>query len=627
MKSASVVKGDRYRSAKNSIPDYDFLFEDNLKEKSKKGNFRFFMKLLKYNRKPLFFSSLVYIFMDMPTWVLPLVTAYIVNVVTGSLMAGGGLSSHAIYQLVICFSIILFVLLLNIPTTILRWRIMSKMLHNNSAAIKCSVIRKLQSLSITYSKDLQTGKVQSKFLKDTDGVDTFMRSMVHTIIPAILSAIVATIVTISKNGYIALFFLIVVPINVIITRSFRKTIGKRYRNVRLNHESMSVKLTTMLEMYTVTKSHGLEKREIDQVSHSIGELRDSGVAADKTMAKFGCLMFIVSSLLRISCVLVCAILAINGVMEVGDILLYESMFVSLSSYVLNIANTMPTISSGNEALNSVAEIMSVKDIEVNAGKAKIKAIEGNVSFKNTSYIYPGTTQKVVKDVDLEVKKGECVAFVGASGSGKSTIMNMIIGLLPPTEGQLLIDGKDINEFDLSEYRHHISVVPQTSVLFAGSIKDNITYGLDRFSDEDVERVAELANLNEFVKDLPDGLNTHIGEHGDKLSGGQKQRINIARALIRNPQILILDEATSALDNISEYHVQKAISSSIQGRTTFIVAHRLSTIRNADLIVVMDGGEIVERGTYEELMDKKGKFYQLKALNDLNSKRADEELNA
>ncbi len=627
MKTTGEMSDGRPKLGKTPIPDYDFLFEDNLKEKTKKGNFRFFMKLLKYNRKPLFFSSLVYILMDLPTWVIPLVTANIINVVSRTLMAGSGLNSTAVQDLIICFAIIVGVLLLNIPTTILRWRIMSKMLHNNSAAIKCSVIRKLQSLSITYSKDLQTGKVQSKFLKDTDGVDVFMRTMVHTVLPAILSALVATIVTIVKNGYIALFFLVVVPVNVIITRSFRKSIGKNYRNVRLKHESMSVKLSTMLEMYPVTKSHGLEQREIDQISDSIGELRDSGLTADKTMAKFGCLMYIVSSLLRISCVLVCAILAINGVMEVGDILLYESMFVSLSSYVLSLANTMPTISSGNEALNSVAEIMSVKDIEINSGKAKIQAIDGRVCFKNASYVYPGTTQKVVNNLNLEVNQGECVAFVGASGSGKSTIMNMIIGLLPPTEGQLFIDGKDIKEFDLSEYRHHISVVPQNSVLFAGSIKDNITYGLDRFSDEDVERVAELANLNEFVKDLPDGLNTHIGEHGDKLSGGQKQRINIARALIRNPQILILDEATSALDNISEYHVQKAISSSIAGRTTFIVAHRLSTIRNADLIVVMDGGEVVERGTYDELMAKKGKFYQLKVLNDANSKQAEEQLNA
>ncbi len=205
-------------------------------------------------------------------------------------------------------------------------------------------------------------------------------------------------------------------------------------------------------------------------------------------------------------------------------------------------------------------------------------------------------------------------------------MNLIIGFLKPTEGALYIDDNDITELSLPDYRHFISVVPQNSVLFAGSIRQDIVYGLENVDEKDVERVAEMANLNEFVKDLPDGLDTFIGEQGGKLSGGQKQRVTIARALIRDPRILILDEATSALDNISEYQVQKAISSLIKGRTTFIVAHRLSTIRDADRIVVMDAGKCVETGTYDELMEKKGRFYELKCLNDMNYKIAEESLN-
>jgi ATP-binding cassette subfamily B protein len=199
-------------------------------------------------------------------------------------------------------------------------------------------------------------------------------------------------------------------------------------------------------------------------------------------------------------------------------------------------------------------------------------------------------------------------------------MNMIIGFLKATEGDILIDNKSIGDFNLSEYRHHISVVPQNSVLFDGTIRENITYGLDKYSESDFEKVVEMANLSEFVKELPKGYDTVIGEHGDKLSGGQKQRITIARALIRDPRILILDEATSALDNISEYHVQKAISSSIRGRTTFIVAHRLSTIRDADRIVVMEQGVPVEIGNYEQLMAKKGKFFELKQAGKLPSRR-------
>ncbi|MBQ2378343.1 MAG: ATP-binding cassette domain-containing protein, partial [Clostridia bacterium] len=238
-------------------------------------------------------------------------------------------------------------------------------------------------------------------------------------------------------------------------------------------------------------------------------------------------------------------------------------------------------------------------------------------FENVCFRYPDAEQDTIHDFNLHVQPGECIAFVGSSGSGKSTIMNMIIGFLMPKSGQLLIDGKPIEALSLSDYRHFVSVVPQNSILMTGTIRDNITYGMPGISEETIQKAVEMANLNEFLSELPNGLDTVVGEHGDKLSGGQKQRICIARALIRDPKILILDEATSALDNISEFHVQKAISSLIKGRTTFIVAHRLSTIRDADRIVVMENGTPVEIGSYDELMEKKGKFYELKSLSDMN----------
>ena len=214
---------------------------------------------------------------------------------------------------------------------------------------------------------------------------------------------------------------------------------------------------------------------------------------------------------------------------------------------------------------------------------------------------------------LEVKEGERIAFVGESGSGKSTILSLIIGFYKPQGGVIKIDGIPMEELSMKKYRQSLAIVLQNNILFSGTIRENITYGLPGISDEKVQQAVYMANLQDVIDSLPQGLDTSIGEHGGRLSGGQRQRIAIARALVRDPRIIILDEATSALDNVSERHVQGAIEQLMTGRTTFIVAHRLSTVRNADRIVVMKKGRIVEIGTYDELLAMNGEFYKLKNL--------------
>ena len=607
----------------NVIPAYDYLFREEVDKHGKKKK-HFVYKLLKMNIWAVILNCLVYVLQSSPLYVMPLVTADIINVITDAINAGA--VTQAVTQRIIIDAVIIAVFLIqNVPSTVLRSLIVSKALRRTSAGIKSTVVRKLQSLSITYHKDMQTGVVQSKFLKDTDSVDALFNCIMQNVIPNLVSAIIAAAIAVYKNGLVALFFLCVIPCNVLLTFAFRKKIRETNRDFRLKTETMSNKLTTMLTMTPVTKSHGLEETEIKTVEKSIKQLEGSGKKVDKASAYFGSMSWVVNNLLNSSCLIFCAWLALKGSIKVGDVVLYQTMFASLSAYVLALVGVMPQIASGAEALSSVSEIMNVKDVELNVGKKRITELKGNVKFDNVSYHYPDNEQLVIKDFSLDVKEGECIAVVGASGSGKSTIMNLIIGFLKPTAGTLYIDGKSIEDLDLSEYRHHISVVPQNSILFSGTIRENITYGMERYSEEQLAKVVEQANITEFLPELPDGLDTEIGENGGKLSGGQKQRITIARALIRNPKILILDEATSALDNISEYHVQKAIASCIKGRTTFIVAHRLSTIRDADRIVVMDGGVCVETGTFDELMAKKGKFYELKSLNDMNSKIAEENL--
>jgi ATP-binding cassette subfamily B protein len=219
----------------------------------------------------------------------------------------------------------------------------------------------------------------------------------------------------------------------------------------------------------------------------------------------------------------------------------------------------------------------------------------------------------LKEISLAIKAGETIAFVGESGAGKSTLVNLAIGFRQPTIGRVKLDGRDLRELDLRTYRRQIGVVPQTTLLFNGSLRENVTYGLENISDDALWKVLADANLAEFARSLPKGLDTPLGESGAQLSGGQRQRLAIARALVRNPRLVILDEATSALDTESERLVQAALVRLTQGRTTLIVAHRFSTIRHAHRIVVLQGGKMVEQGTHAELLALGGHFYRLARL--------------
>lgn len=616
-------KRKKLKRSDNAIPDYDHLFtpNENNTPKKKKG---FFGKIIKSNMPSIIGSCLIYFLQASPLWLMPVISANVINVVTDAI---NGICSteHATWVIVINSAILLLLLLQNIPVTIWRFSVISKVVRRSDAGIKSAVVRKLQRLSITYHKDIQAGKIHSKFIKDTESINTLLSNLLHGILPNVITVIVATAISVYNNGFVALFFLVVIPVNVLLTNFFRKKISKANRDYRIKTEDVSSKLNNMLEMIPVTKSHGLENVEINAINRKIIKLSGSGRNVDLNTANFGSWVWVINTALSGACLVFCAFLALKGIIKLGDIVLYQSMFTQISSSVISLTNSVPAYATGLEALSSVSEIMTATDVEITTGKSKVSHINGAVTFNNVSYRYPDGDQNVIDKLSLDVKQGECIAFVGSSGSGKSTVMNLIIGFMKTTEGEILIDGKPIDSFNLSQYRRHISVVPQNSILFSGSIRENITYGLENYSEEQLQKVVEMANLNEFVKDLPNGLDTQVGEHGDKLSGGQRQRITIARALIRNPKILILDEATSALDNISEYHVQRAVSSSIKGRTTFIVAHRLSTIRNADRIVVMDQGVAVEIGSYDELMAKKGAFYKLKELNDINMKQAEDAL--
>lgn len=599
------------KKEKNPIPDYEVLFQENA-DREEGGKASGILKmLLKQNCVKIIISTILFVVKASPTWAIPLVTAGVINAVTEP--------NEKTVQRMIIYGVVLFILLVqNIPSHVFYSKFTDRMLRTIGAGLRNTLVKKLQHLSITYHKEIESGRIQSKFLRDIEAIEFLNTHFMKSVIPSIINIAISIGIAASKSGIVTLFFIVVVPINVAVVYLFRNTMSNTNRRFRKETENISAKVSNMLDMIPVTKAHGLENEEIAVLEENIRALREKGLVLDRVNAYFGSATWAISQIMSAVCLFFTGYLALKGKIQVGDVVLYQSYFNTISNNFQSLISIYPELTKGLESIRSVSEIVLSNEIEDNSDKIRLRYVHGSVDFSHVYYKYPKAEEYTIKDFSLSVEPGECVAFVGASGSGKSTIMNMIIGFLPATSGELKIDGKPIDAINLSDYRHFISVVPQNSILFTGSIRDNITYGLTGISEERLNEVVRLANINEFADLLPNGLDTMIGEGGGKLSGGQKQRISIARALIRDPKILILDEATSALDNISEYHVQKAISHLIKGRTTFIVAHRLSTIRDADRIVVMDGGKCVEMGTYDELMEKKGKFYELKTLNDMNA---------
>ena len=600
------------RMKDNKLPDYEELFEE-VKNKKNVG-FKVIWKLFLQNKGDFITSILLYFVKQIAVWIIPMVLAGVINEATAQVTSNSG-SIENIWKWT---ALGVFVLVINIPFNAMYVHFSSRALRNIGAGMRNSMVKKLQHLSITYHKEIESGKLQSKFLRDMEAIEFLNNQIITTLIPSIIITSVTMIIVISKSLLMASTFVVIIPIMLIILRAFRGKIINNNRAFRKEVENVSAKVSDMIEMIPVTKAHGLEEEEIHKLNISLTRLKESGLKLDRTGGYFSSINWVTYNVITNMFVILAAVMAYYGKIQIGDITMYHTYFNMVMGQVNLMINMFQEIAKGFESMKSVTEIMVSDDIEDNRDKIKLRYVHGTVQFENVTYSYPGSEKKVISNFSLDVEPGECIAFVGASGCGKSTIMNMIIGFLKPINGVVKIDGKDINLLNLEDYRKFIAVVPQNSILFTGTIRENILYGMKNVSEEKLQEIMDKANIREFVEKMPNGLDTFIGEHGGKLSGGQKQRISIARALIRDPKIIILDEATSALDNISEYQVQKAMSSLIKGRTTFIVAHRLSTIRDADRIVVMDAGKIVETGTYDELMENKGEFYQLKSLSDMNA---------
>lgn len=554
-----------------------------------------------------FFLAVVFFFIKhSPVWVLPIITANIINDV--SLGNPDCLRNIAVYSV-----IMVLLIALNIPMNYLYTKYKSLATRYAETGLRKALVRKLQQLSITYHTETQSGRLQSKIMRDVEAVETLSTQMFLSVLNIGLNIGVALVVTVQKSMVVFLFFLVSAPIASLTMVSFRSIMKKRNMEFRKEMEETSAKVMEMVEIIPVTRAHALEEEEIKRMSGQLVEVAEKGYRLDIIQSLFGSVGWAIFQVIQILCLAFTSYLAFSGKILAGDITLYQTYFATIVNQISAIVTLVPIITKGVESVNSIGEVLLENDIEVNEGKEKLDDVVGVFDFKDVHFNYRNNSNEVLKGLNLHVDKGETIALVGESGAGKTTILNLVIGFISATGGTVTIDGKDMSKIDLRTYRKHLAVVPQTSILFSGTIRDNITYGKSDISDEKLWEVIEAANLKELVESLPNGLDTQVGEHGGKLSGGQRQRVSIARALIRNPKIIVLDEATSALDSISEKLIQEAINNLTAQRTTFIVAHRLSTIRDADKIAVIADGKCIEYGTFEELMELQGEFYRMKMI--------------
>ncbi len=554
-------------------------------------------------------ATIVYLIKQAPAWALPFLLARIINTLAAP-------EKYPLTGLWIYGLVTVVLIAQNIPMHTYYVYMVSRAVRRMEFRLRAALVTRLQQLSIAFHDRTESGRLQAKVLRDVEQIQMLSMFLGEAGLSGITTAVFAIIVTAVRQPMLLLYFVLMVPLCVTLLHFFRSNMQARNLAFRSEIESMSAQVSEMITMIPVARAHGVEMEAAEHMEERFNAVNERGVSLDWLNAVFGSCAWVTFQMSLVIGLGVMGWLCHRGQISVGDIALYQSMFSIIVNAVNMLLNAFPQITKGMESIRSIGEVLECPDLEHNDSKMPVSCVSGHVVFEAVGFHYANGRGHAVSDFNLDVKPGECIALVGPSGAGKSTVINLLIGFRRPVSGRILLDGVDMETVDMRTFRRYISVVPQETMLASGTIRDNILYGFNDEHEDRLHKVVEMANLQEFISQLPDGLDTRIGEGGATLSGGQKQRVAIARALIRDPRILILDEATSALDVVSERQVQEAIDQAVQNRTTFIVAHRLSTIRRADRIVVMKDGRIDEIGSYSELITRRGLFFEMQQLQTL-----------
>ena len=539
------------------------------------------------------------------TTICDIVLPLIVRFITGSAQSGTPLLISAVMKVGALY------LVLRVIDTAANYY-MQSIGHIMGAHIETDMRRDLfahlQELSHSFYDTAKIGQLMSRITTDLNDITEFAHHFPEELFIAIIKIVASFCILCQTNVPLTLLIFAMVPLMVACSNVFSKRMRADFKNSRHQLGELNARVEDSLSGIRVVKSFANEELEKEKFAEGNARFLQIKRGMYHSMAGFHSVTRLFDGVMYIIVVVLGAIYMIHGQITAADLIAYLLYVTTLLASIRRIVEFMEQFQRGITGIERFSEVMAEPvTITDRPGAAELTDVRGDVDFDHVSFAYEHGSGEVLNDINLHVRAGESIALVGPSGGGKTTLCSLIPRFYDVCGGAIRIDGRDVRDFTLHSLRSHVGVVQQDVYMFSGTIAENIEYGRPGASREDVIEAAKLAGAHEFILGLENGYDTYVGEHGVRLSGGQKQRISIARVFLKNPPILILDEATSALDNESEHLVQQSLEKLMKGRTTFTIAHRLTTIRNADTILVLTDEGIVERGSHRELLEKHGVY--------------------
>ncbi len=543
---------------------------------------------------------------DSPSWILPIITASVIDTV----VANGPFTSLLSLGLMA-----ILVLAQNYPMNMIYVKRSSRATRSIAFELRTSLTEHLQKVTINFHQRVSGSVIQTKIVRDVENIELMIQQSLPIALSGSFSLVGALIVLAFNVPMFLLVFAMVIPLGVGLVILFRRKSRVQNEAFRSQVEQFSTQVGELSSMLPVVRAHAIESTAKQWVNESADQLRKKGVELDWLNGRFGALAWLSYQVLGVLSLIFAASVAVLNIIPItpGQVVLVATYFGVMMGTAIGLLNVLPSLAKGIESVHSIEELLASDELEKNEGKTRVDEISGFLSINNLTVEFGN---KVVLDsISLEIPAKSTFAFVGPSGSGKTTLLHAILGLTRASTGDIYFDNQAMSEVDMRSVRSHLAYVPQESVILDGSLRDNVALGLVA-DDANIEKALAQANLSELLE-KDGGLNQLIGRSGNRLSVGQKQRLAIARALYRKPKILVLDEATSALDMESERFVQKTLEDLSHRVTIIVVAHRLSTVQRADKICYLEAGKILETGTHEQLMDKKGSYHKMVVGKEMN----------